>query len=517
MADNKTPEVWLELSQGQFKLLADGITFHIVVNSRGPAPPGSESHEERDAWPAAETVNDYYRAISKEMYEEIGRLAKNLNVSIQDLSLWDILQTRVGSPGASLDQAQDQLTDVIQMTEEATLNILELIEKIQDDCRQVQTALQTLNEAEGGAAAATAVGSTAAINQLVTFYQTARRLLPALAADGETLQAELVGVFQPAELASESPRSAPPTEAEGSAPAYQFSLATILQTLYEFCTNETVKQHLKAFLAQREAMFHEPPVNAALNRLSQTMTPEDNFFHFPVEQLIPVLADACRMEQGRALLKKMAATTSKIFLDTVLPLEVPPVVEDSDTLTRAEEDTAASPPSAELASRLAAYLKQVCRFAGQLPELSLDTEKLGESSSDQHPAAIRERLAQVVPPAQERLQHINGSLSRILESLAFQDLSGQRILKVLKTLRELQMHLLTMLVAFGTKIKKKEEKQELTVSESNILAQDEIDRLLSALTTRSEELQPEQAPLLPRDSQPLDQDSVNELMASLGF
>jgi chemotaxis regulatin CheY-phosphate phosphatase CheZ len=119
-----------------------------------------------------------------------------------------------------------------------------------------------------------------------------------------------------------------------------------------------------------------------------------------------------------------------------------------------------------------------------------------------------------------KVDRIIGSLSRITEALAFQDLSGQRLLKVMNLLRQLQVQVLTLLVAAGTKLKIKMDQQELSLKEHEILAQEELDRLLHTLATPvAPELgDPEGlGKISSTDDQPLDQDSVNDLLNSMGF
>ena len=519
MPDHKTSEVWLELSQGQIRLLADGVAFNIMVKPDVSARPGSENREEKGLIQGAidpggqQTAFDqnYYRQISEEMYQEIGHLCKNLNLSIQNLSMAEILEANVISPGECLDQARDQLTDVMEMTEKATLNILELIERIRGDCQGVQTVLDELSQV---ALPLPAVPTLALddLEKLKNFCQSAATLLPTLTAQAENLQTQLQA-FETAQSMSTSDKS---SGSETPAPIYQFSLETILQTLYEFCTNEAVKQHLKSFMVNRDSLFQVQPVTEGLNRLAQDLTPEDNFFNFPIEQIFQILAGACQDESGIVLLKKMAATCNKIFLDAVVPLEVPPLSPGEpaiDNVDQEDDEFSAAPQTADLTSQMAVHLEQLRQLASQLGDWqSLALPSPPPDSLLEEP----ETIPPSVPVAQEGMQRIDRALSRILELLSFQDLSGQRLLKVLKTLRSLQVQLLSFLVAYGTKIKKKEEQKELTVAESDILAQNEIDRLITSITpsTVAGEAKPEQ---LPGDDQPLDQAAVNDLLASLGF
>jgi chemotaxis regulatin CheY-phosphate phosphatase CheZ len=112
------------------------------------------------------------------------------------------------------------------------------------------------------------------------------------------------------------------------------------------------------------------------------------------------------------------------------------------------------------------------------------------------------------------LDRITTCLSRIMEALAFQDLSGQRLLQVLKLLRQIQLQILTMVVAAGTKLKKKAEQRGITLEESGVLAQDEIDRLMVTVTPPSSS--PE-APMVAPEEQVLNQEAINNLLTNMGF
>jgi chemotaxis regulatin CheY-phosphate phosphatase CheZ len=109
------------------------------------------------------------------------------------------------------------------------------------------------------------------------------------------------------------------------------------------------------------------------------------------------------------------------------------------------------------------------------------------------------------------VDRITGSLSRIVEALAFQDLSGQRLLKILKIIRQLQVQVLTLLVAAGQKLLINTDDQPLPSQECD-QARQELDRLLHTFAPP-----PDREMASPADEQPLDQDAVNDLLTSMGF
>jgi hypothetical protein len=155
----------------------------------------------------------------------LGKLSKDINLSIQDLSLAEIIQTAMGSPGEHLDQARNQVTDVLLMTEQATLNIMELVEQIREDCQTVQSKLLDLKASQPS--------------------EDLEEVAPLAVTDSGQQDLWDQVLFQAEEMdhlcsSGKSPELLPST----AVPV--FSLADILQILLEFCTNEKVKQHLKA-------------------------------------------------------------------------------------------------------------------------------------------------------------------------------------------------------------------------------------------------------------------------------
>jgi chemotaxis regulatin CheY-phosphate phosphatase CheZ len=111
----------------------------------------------------------------------------------------------------------------------------------------------------------------------------------------------------------------------------------------------------------------------------------------------------------------------------------------------------------------------------------------------------------------DTVDRITGSLSRIIEALAFQDLSGQRLLKILKLLRELQVQVLTLLVAAGEKLRLKLDDQAPSGQDS-AQAREELDRLLASCASSAE-----QSALAIPEEQPLDQEAINDLLTTMGF
>ena len=90
--------------------------------------------------------------------------------------------------------------------------------------------------------------------------------------------------------------------------------------------------------------------------------------------------------------------------------------------------------------------------------------------------------------------------------LSFQDLSGQQIMKILKLLSDFQVQLLAIVVSFGSQLKQKKENADITLEESKSLAQSDVDRYLSSISSAGDDAEAM-----------LDQDTVNDMLEEFGF
>jgi len=403
-------------------------------------------------------------------------LAKKLNVSLQDLTVADVVSSQMDSPGEHLDQARIQVNDVLEMTEKATLNILDLVEQIREDCEDVRQQIISLGAHEDEWVAPAAPGG---------WGEETKALMAEILAQGEELNRQ----FQA------QSGDAPPAAAEGGS-SLHFPLAEVLQIVLEFCGNEALKQHLKAVIAKQGEIFSTPEVEGAIAKLAASQPEEDGFSQLPVEEILKILQGACQDNRVKDLFAKMLASAGKLFPMPVLPLEGHPV-------DAAPAPTPAAPQKPSFLPLWEDFFQKVQKLAAQAeapPEVPAPTENSIEAEEVQKTIGVLDR--------------ITASLSRIMELLAFQDLSGQRLLQVLKLLRQIQLQILTMVVAAGTKLKKKSEQKGLTLEESGILAQDEIDRLMVTVTPPSSS--PE-APTGAEEAQVLDQEAINELLTNMGF
>jgi chemotaxis regulatin CheY-phosphate phosphatase CheZ len=478
-------ELSLELGEGACRVMVDGLALNISLKApKGGVPlPGAVPVPQLTQGNGAETQRlteelDYYRQISHDIYGELGHLAKTLNLSLQDLTLADVVQGQIDSPGEHIDQARIQVNDVLEMTEKATLNILDLVEQIREDCEDVRQQLISLGPHEEDWEAVDQ-GPMPAVQGEET-----KALVAQILAQGEELNRQ----FQA------QPGEAPPAAEEGG--SLHFPLAEVLQIVLEFCGNEALKQHLKAVIAKQGEIFSTQEVEAAIMKLAASQPEEDGFSQFPVEEILKVLLSACQDNRVKDLFAKMLASAGKLFPMPVLPLEGHPV----------EAAAAPAPPAPQKPDFLPLwedFFQKVQKLAAQAetpPQLPVPAATPVEEEKIQKTISILDR--------------ITTSLSRIMEALAFQDLTGQRLLQILRLLRQIQLQILTMVVAAGTKLKKKAEQRGITLEESGVLAQDEIDRLMVTVTPPSSS--PE-APMVAPEEQVLNQEAINNLLTNMGF
>jgi chemotaxis regulatin CheY-phosphate phosphatase CheZ len=494
MEAGKLIKLSLGQEPGKFRLNLDGmsITIHLKNQRREqdakevagkekclpPAPavqaaPASAEEEYLNADQLCAEL-DYYRQVSQEIYEGLGKLSKDINLSIQDLSLAEIIQTAMGSPGEHLDQARNQVTDVLLMTEQATLNIMDLVDQIREDCQTVQSKLLSMKESQPP--------------------ENLEEAAPEPVTDSDEQELWDLVLSQAEEMdqlcGSMGSPGVPP-----SAGVPVLSLPDILQILLEFCTNEKVKQHLKAVQAKQDAIFRTTEAERALSLLAAGAPVEDGFHQLPVEPLLNLLKSHCDDERVKELFTKMSSSADKLFPVPALPLEAQGVDEEF-----AEEpgDIQGNPEVAILWEKLHQNLKLLAEYR--------QTAAGGAPASTGQPlgaAGVQEVL--------DTVDRITQSLSRIVEALSFQDLSGQRLLKILKIIRQLQVQVLTLLVAAGQKLEANLDDKAQPGQESD-LARKELDRLLSSVTPPSDQ-ESAAAP----EEQPLDQNAVNELLTSMGF
>jgi len=530
-------EVNLEISAGFFRISTDTVVYNITVLGGGetgatqvvrqilaeekpavpilaaPEPAMESASPARLAAEADE--DDYYKQVSNDIFNDIGKLAKSLSSTMGEIPMEDRRMKRVelDEAGEKIEDAKNQLHDIVSMTERATMEIMDQVEKVQnqtDGVKELLLSLKTHNAFQAEVIASGEAGAqsaTATLHNLQEKIGQANALIVALQEDTgaggeETAAGEVL------DLAEAAPETVKRTR-------YLFALDTIFQTMYELCTNETVKTHITGARKKAEEIFDHQAFVDAMGEKIKNLVADDNFFTVPLSDVLAALLSSCSDAKTQNLLKKMDINQAEIFLDQSLPLEVPPIEEIEEVVPAA----AATAPSAAVAAapasghgsdprvaELGSMLAESLAMTGEL------TESLEQMRSGQAPGMSKMTIEDQndiftkIEDAFGVASSITDGISRITEALSFQDLSGQQILKIIKLLTDFQVQLLAIVVSFGSQLKIKEKNAGITVAESKRIAQEDVDKYLNSMTTG--EVGGEGS---------LDQNAVNDLLQGLGF
>ncbi len=585
MVQKKKPEVFLELSGGSLKIQTDEVVYHIAVSSQAaavqvqptpaavtyqppvatgtPAPVG-EDLAQIDLG-AVEAVDTFYRQISEELYHDVGALARKLSVSIKDLSV-EPSQLDLAETGQRLESAKDQLVDIVDMTEKATMNIMDMTDKIQSDLEEAQKALgavgrlEIMNEEERQA-------YLDEVARLLAGFQTARPLLDqTIVRESETLALlnELAGGLLQAGDASASPPKSLGAAAAQLERRIIFPLNDLFQILYELCANDDVKKHIKAIWNKMEE-FDPEKVNAALADDADSFEKDEGFVMVPLEPLFKALFTATANDKFKESIKKLNAARGQLFLDQSLPVEVryeeveaaevlaeAPLAEETapepqpEAAPEPEPETEAPPqaaaaseeeiepapqtaaPSPQKGDGLAAKLTQLCQQLNDHLE-ALKAQTRGPLAFEPNLELLEQikstvfvhgepetEVSEALDLSASLVDSILASVNSIVESLSFQDLAGQRIHKIVNLITEFQIELLKVLVAFRSRIKVEKEQPAVPEAEKKKIAQQDIDQMLDKLGLGEVD---EEADLTagPVAGTRLDQGSVDDMLAELGF
>lgn len=556
MAGPQPPEINLELSGGSLTIRTVEAIYHITATSAPggapalaapppaqalpqpppSAPPAGEPGLDDD-WPEVEIPEpgpgaepiqsaagapedeEFYRELSHDMFREVGRLARRLSMSIRDVKVDKVDALDLEAAGEQLEQAKDQLESVVKMTEQATLQIMDQGESIQEAIDQARAIMQQISPA-GGEASAEPAGDGGEARQKLS--QALEEIKGYLAGLGDDPLAELAELAQAAaEGLASAPTSAPAEaapepEPEPAGPHYKFPLDLVFQTTYELCTNETVKKHIKAMWDAADKGFDGPAVEQGLNQLVSEGPDEDNFLNLDLKGVLKVLFNATNQDRFKQIIKKMASTVDQIFLEQTLPLEAMPGEAPAAPAPKPAPAPAPAPagPSPEALAKLGELAEAIKAKSAQLapPQPAADLEALLEEALAASGGAPSNTVQpELVQQLDQSMGVIFSSVNGIIEALSFQDLSGQAIYRIVRLLTDFQVQLLAMVVSFGSKLKVKAERKDVTTDQSEKLAQEEVDKALVSLRIQGTDEGEEE------EASKLDQNSVNSLLESMGF
>ncbi len=546
------PEITLELSGGSLTIRTAQAIYHILVNAgaAGAAPPALAAPSAAPALPdddwdvptlpeatapapsakAPSEDEEYYRELSHDMYREVGHLARRLSMSIRDVKIQKVESIDFESAGQQLEQAKDQLENVVKMTEQATLRIMDLGEGIQAAIDQARSIMERMGTRPVEADAQTRAELEQARQALMDAFKALTEFMAGLGQDpltplarrAQELLERLSQAASPAEAAPAAPEPAPepPAPAAPAGPRFLFPLEVVFQTVYELCTNETVKKHIKAMWDSGTQAFDAARIEEALNAIAPDAPDEDNFLNLDLKGVLKALFQATGQERFQQVLKKMASTSDQIFLEQTLPLEAMPApAEAAPAAPVAAPASVAAPPAAaatgpEVLTEMEALLGDIRAAAAALtpPPGVQDLEvMLGRVLEAQSACcALNVVDPEMVDELNGTMNIIFGSVNSIIEALSFQDLSGQVIYRIVRLLTDFQVQLLAMVVSFGSKLKAKAAGQAITTEQSEKMAQQEVDKVMESLGVHEDTQEASEAAKL-------DQDSVNNLLDNLGF
>ena len=568
------PTVSFELGIGEFRIVTPQAVYQIRVRADlVEAMAGvAETLSEPGVSPGQQIDNSFFKDISEELFAKVGQLAKSLAVSVTDLPGGSTVgQDDLTKTGEELESAKGQLEEVVAITEKASMTIMDVADQIQDDMDQLKSQMEALNTLDLTVQAVSAEGVGASDEALVSPRQfeekwtklkelladlgvhpaSAPTVTPAPAVtdaplDQAAVEALLAG-DAPAPAATDAPLDqaaveallagggasvdlAPTEEAASSAGRTTFDLDVVFQTLYELCTNESVKDHIKVMREQKDSAFNSEDIVQKLSDLSATVDNDDGFYNFPIPDILKTLYAATSSEEYKTTLKKMNQTAASIFLDSVLPVEgtveeaavqsaapapleeAPPVeAAAGEVLSETPPPAAAGESNGEQSLDLSSLNVLVAELDQMLPKLS------GTGGSDGAYTSIltqdRNTIVNTINLSNDLVKRTTNHLNSIIEALSFQDLSGQRIKKIVSLLGDVQVQLLSLLVSVNSKIKayKDDSLKEKPAVETDKMAQEEVDRMLEKVAGTS-------APMLgPGAENRLDQGAVNDLLAQMGF
>lgn len=508
------PLISLELNSGLFRIKTDSAIYQIEVNVNGQAParPAAPQAPAPAAPPQDPASAEYFQEVSEEMYKSIGNLARELSLSIREIPSEGVDEMDLKETGVQLEDAKDQLEKIVEITEKATMDIMDLTESILEDTQSVYDNLGTILNIEFMAEAPENLpnGEAAEGGWEETAEEDINGFLGALMDKGVELKAMLEGLGSGGQEDEPAPAQ-PPRQVVQVVKEYHFDLDALMQTIYEFCTNETVKSHIKAMRGDLATAFDQEKILAALAELAPTLPAEDGFFDFPLAQVLKILAANTASEKYQKIIQKMHQTIASIFLESTLPIEGE--VREKEVPVDAAEPQAPAAASQEAQTppwKLEAVLGALDETIGMIDKkrAALAEGKVAANYSMVR-NTDRKAIITAVESSHQILQAIINHITHILEALSFQDLSGQRILKIVKLISHVQVQLLSLLVSFGAKLKKRQAALSPEGSGGAIMAQDDVDRMLESVTV---------APMEgPGAEGRLDQDAVDSMLAKLGF
>lgn len=550
MDENKNlPVIHLELTTGIFKIKAEDAVYEIEVKADSSLTQVVEKIVEKevivekpvekivekkvvvekDAETQADVLaekpdstkdsvvegsDQFYKEISEEMFNEIGKMARDLSISIKTPFDDDMKNVDISQAGVDLERAKGKLQNIVEITEKATMEIMDISENIQEGCDEIKKNLAEIQKIDF-------IGKLKKDGQEQAPSESNNEVsgedIDAVIDGEEKLKQEILNLpLQPAVEEAEEPPPEPDAEPETkTVKVYSFDVDVVFQTLYELCTNEQVKSHIKAMRGEVNNAFVIDNVLKDFSDMAPTVDVEDNFFNFSLPDILKILFQHSNEEKHKVTLKKMHQSAATIFLDQTLPIEGTVEEKEERVEKKAEEPKENNTSAESLDNPLTGIIKQIDENIEKLKAhkdkiSSMSRGSSANSSELNFQKEDHEKLIAAIESTDKLIKTIIINISRILESLSFQDLSGQQIKKILGVLSSVQVQLLSMLVTFGIKLKQKDEYEGLAVGEKEDLVHQEVDKMKSKV---ADDVWEDEG----GGEGPLNQDAVDDLLAELGF
>ncbi len=474
MTDKKKTEVNLEMCSGFFRIPTDDIIYNItVLSSNEPSTtkvvekiievekivevekktstPVSVAPGAAEGTVPAPAVDDYYQQAAQKIQQEITLAA--------------------GEADAGGGLGLGAITDLADMATEL---------------KEVLLGMKKHPLMSGSGVAAGGSNNLApALQQLVKKIAQAKSLCVA-----------------PSAVEPTAPTAVPATK---TVTRYLFNLDTVFQTIYELCTNETVKTHIKNARAKVDEIFDKDAFYNAISPKVSNYPEDDGFLNVPMTDIYTALGSACSDKSIANLLVKMDKQQADIFLDQFLLMEIPAkeevTVAAEESATPAVEDP---PPQ---------VVSGVEGLPGILDECQADLDKLIQQGPDQgggDQTAESDDFANKVDDAINIAASIQNDAKRLAEGAGTNPLWLK--IKGLAALAE-------------TMLSRKEQESALTYTDGLLAGQAAAQHCLDEITPKAQAAPPSPAPKKetaakkapdPENFGEASQDDIDRLLEELG-